>query len=191
MFNEILGGIQDLIGIGADQDKLAMWQFILRAAIIYITAVTLVRLGDKRFMGKNTAFDVILGIILGSVLSRAITGNAPFWSTIAAGAFLVVLHWTFSVITFHYSRFSTFIKGSDRKLVEDGEIIWENMRKSHIGENDLISALRSKGQVLDVSEVKVAHFERSGDISVIKKEKEPRVIEISVREGVQTVRLEF
>lgn len=189
MLNEILEGIRDLIGVV--QEDLTFWQMALRALIIYITAVTLVRIGDKRFMGKNTAFDVILGIILGSVLSRAITGNAGFFQTIGAGMVLVALHWTFSVVTFHYSRLSTYIKGTDRKLVEDGEIIWENMRKSHIGENDLMSALRSNGQVLDVSEVKVAHFERSGDISVIKKEREPRIIEVAVQDGVQTVRIEL
>lgn len=98
MLNEILGGIQDFLGIGTDQDNMAIWQIALRAAIIYITAVILVRLGDKRFMGKNTAFDVILGIILGSVLSRTITGNAPFLATVGAGVLLVALHWIFSVI---------------------------------------------------------------------------------------------
>ena len=189
MFNEILEAIRDLIGVVPED--ITIWQMALRAAIIYVTAITLVRLGDKRFMGKNTAFDVILGIILGSVLSRAITGNSGFLQTIGAGAFLVALHWTLSVITFRFNRLSTFIKGNDRKLVENGEIIWENMRKSHIGENDLMSALRSNGQILDISEVKVAHFERSGDISVIRKKKEPLILEISVQEVVQTVRIEI
>jgi uncharacterized membrane protein YcaP (DUF421 family) len=189
MLNEILEGMRDLIGVAPED--LTAWQVALRAAIIYITAITLVRLGDKRFMGKNTAFDVILGIILGSVLSRAITGNADFWQTIGAGAILVALHWTLSWLTFHFSRISTFIKGGDRVLVENGEIIWENMHRSHIGENDLMSALRTHGQVLDVSKVKVAHFERNGDISVIPKEKEPRVIEVAVQDGVQTVRIEI
>jgi uncharacterized membrane protein YcaP (DUF421 family) len=163
----------------------------LRALIIYVTAILLVRLGEKRFMGKNTAFDVILGIILGSVLSRAVTGNAGFFQTIGAGAMLVGLHWLFSVAAYYSDRFGTAIKGDDRILVEDGEIIWDNMRKSHIGENDLLSALRNNGQVQDLSEVKVARFERNGDISVIKRDREPRVVEIAVRDGVQTVRIEL
>jgi uncharacterized membrane protein YcaP (DUF421 family) len=189
MLSEILEGIRDLIGVVPED--LTFWQMALRAAIIYITAITLVRLGDKRFMGKNTAFDVILGIILGSVLSRAITGNAGFFQTIGAGAILVGLHWTLSWLTFHFSSISAFIKGGDRKLVENGEIIWENMHKSHIGENDLMSALRTHGQVLDISEVKVAHFERNGDISVIRKAREPQIVEVAVQEGVQKVRIEI
>jgi hypothetical protein len=56
----------------------------LRAVVVYVVTVIIVRLGKKRFMGKGTAFDVILGIMLGSIVSRAITGNAPFFPALAA-----------------------------------------------------------------------------------------------------------
>lgn len=189
MWEEVWNGFGGLIGLGSEE--LTSWQMGLRAVIIYAAAITLVRLGEKRFMGKNTAFDVILGIILGSVLSRAITGNAGFFQTLVAGSMLVGVHWLFAVTAFHSDRFSRMIKGSERTLVEDGEINWDNMRRSHIGENDLLGALHANGQVTDVSEVKLARFERNGDISVIKRERGPRVVEVSVREGVQTVRIEL
>jgi hypothetical protein len=35
-------------------------------------------------MGQGTAFGVILGTMLGSIVSRAITGNAPFLPALAA-----------------------------------------------------------------------------------------------------------
>jgi uncharacterized membrane protein YcaP (DUF421 family) len=40
--------------------------------------------------------------------------------------------------------------------------------------------------------VRIARFERSGDISVIPREKEKKlhIVEISVRDGVQKVRIE-
>ncbi len=189
MIEEIWGAVGDLIGLGAEE--LTVWQMALRALIIYVSAISLVRLGEKRFMGKNTAFDVILGIILGSVLSRAITGNAGFFQTLGAGALLVGLHWLFSVAAFYSDRFGTMIKGSERRLVEDGEIHWDNMRKSHISKDDLLGALHINGKVTDVSEVRLACFERNGDISVIRREREPKVVEVSVRDGVQTVRIEL
>lgn len=191
MFGENLAGIWEVIGTGGGD--LTVWQMSLRALIIYVTAILLVRVGNKRFMGKNTAFDVILGIILGSVLSRAITGNAPFFQTIGAGAALVGLHWFFSVASFHSHRFGTFIKGQERTLVKDGEIQWDNMRKSYISRNDLDMALRSTGKVTDPVDVAVANLERSGDISVIPREKERnlKVVEITVNAGVQKVRIEL
>jgi uncharacterized membrane protein YcaP (DUF421 family) len=35
-------------------------------------------------MGEATAFDVILGIMVGSIVSQAITGNAPLVPALAA-----------------------------------------------------------------------------------------------------------
>jgi hypothetical protein len=36
-------------------------------------------------MSKATAFDVIAAIMLGSIMSRAINGSAPFLPTLVAG----------------------------------------------------------------------------------------------------------
>ena len=189
MFERMWDGFQVVIGMG--EEDLTVWQMAIRALIIYVTGIILVRVGEKRFIGKNTAFDVIIGIILGSVLSRAVTGNAGFFETIGAGVMLIVLHWIFAVAAYYSDRFSMMVKGSDRVLVEDGEIVWENMRKSHIGRNDLLSAFRVNAQVQDVREVEVARFERNGDISVIKGEREPRVVDVAVLDGVQTIRIEL
>lgn len=191
MLQEILRCVSELLGLGADD--LTVWQMGLRALVIYVTAILLVKMGDKRFMGRNTAFDMILAIILGSVLSRAVTGNAPFLPTIGAGLLLVGLHWLFAFVAYYSDWFGTLTKGRARILVKDGEIQWENMRKSHISEKDLEMALYSQGNVTDPEDVKVARFERSGEISVIPRvrEQKVRVVEIGVREGVQTVRLEL
>ena len=191
MIQEVLSFLYNVIGVG--NDDLTVWQIGLRAFLIYLTAILLVKFGEKRFMGKNTAFDMILGIILGSVLSRAITGNASFFKIIGAGVLLVGIHYLFAFISYYSDGFGSFVKGNARILVKDGEIQWDNMRKSHISKKDLEMALYSNGKVTDPSQVKVARFERSGDISVIPREKQRKisVVEITVHEGVQKVRLEL
>lgn len=136
---------------------------VIRAAIVYVSALLMLRAGEKRFLGKNTAFDVILGIIFGSVVSRAITGSTAFLPTLAAGLVLVLLHWLFSVISFHSDWFGTPVKGNPRVLVEKGDIRWDAMRKSHISEKDLMSVLRSHANVENLHEVKQGRLERSGD----------------------------
>jgi uncharacterized membrane protein YcaP (DUF421 family) len=65
--------IPQILGVGSD--SLNWYQVALRALIVYIAALIMVRVGEKRFLGKNTAFDVIIGIILGSVVSRAINST--------------------------------------------------------------------------------------------------------------------
>jgi uncharacterized membrane protein YcaP (DUF421 family) len=53
----------------------------LRSIIVYLVTVGVARFAGKRFFGEHTAFDVVLSIILGSVLSRAINGSALFLET--------------------------------------------------------------------------------------------------------------
>ena len=182
--------VGELLGIGAE--SLALWQMAVRALAVYLAAIVLVRLGEKRFLGQYAALDVILGFMLGSVLSRVITGDAAFFETLLGAALvLVLIHWLFAIISFRSDRFASLVKGHHRVLIRDGEIQWDAMRKSHIGEQDLHAALRSSGSLSTPEKVQVAHLERSGDISVVPRKPEPVVVEVAVREGVQVVRVEL
>ncbi|TGN43642.1 DUF421 domain-containing protein [Paracoccus liaowanqingii] len=141
---------------------------VVRAVVVFAFAVLIVRMGEKRFIGKNTAFDVILGVMLGSVVSRAITGQSPFIPTLCAAVVLVALHWLFSRIAFRWSPFGTLIKGRTRILVHDGEVDWEAMSRSNLSRDDLLGALRLKASITDWANVKEARLERNGEISVIQ-----------------------
>ena len=158
------------LGIGLESKDINVAQMALRAAVIYVTTVLMVRLGKKRFMGRSTAFDVILGIMLGSIVSRAITGNAPFFPTLGAALVLVLLHWISSAIAFRSHRFGSQVKGHNRELVRGGEIQWDEMRRAHITEHDLHEAMRNHGKAPDLREVESAHIERNGSISIILRE---------------------
>ncbi|HYN87220.1 MAG TPA: YetF domain-containing protein [Ardenticatenaceae bacterium] len=188
---EIWDVLEQSLALGSEGKDLNLMQMSLRALVIYLVTLILVRLGDKRFLGKLTAFDVILGIILGSVMSRAINGSAAFVPTLGAGLVLVVLHWGFAKVAFSSDRFGNLIKGHTQELVRDGKIQWDQMRNSAITEDDLREHLRVRGKLSDPGKVKAAYLERSGTISVIPAESEPRVIEVAVRDGVQVVRLEL
>jgi uncharacterized membrane protein YcaP (DUF421 family) len=179
-----------LLGAGLESKEINALQMGLRAAIIYVVTVVIVRLGKKRFLGRATAFDVILGIMLGSIVSRAITGNAPFFPALAAAAVLLAMHWLFSALAFRSHRFGEALKGEPRVLVRDGTIGWEAMRHAHVSERDLWEDLRGEG-VSRLEQVSEARLERSGKLSVIKARAEPKVVEIAVADGVQTVRVEL
>lgn len=80
------------------------------------------------------------------------------------------MHWLFAAIAFRNDNFATLIKGKERLLIRDGEIQWSAMRKSHIGERDLLGALRSQAKLTDVNKVQEARLERNGEISVIPRD---------------------
>jgi uncharacterized membrane protein YcaP (DUF421 family) len=70
------------LGIGLDIADVGPLQMALRTVVIYAFTLAIVRLGSKRFLSQATAFDAIVGIMLGSVMSRAINGSAPFVPTL-------------------------------------------------------------------------------------------------------------
>ena len=178
------------LGLGVEGKELGIGQMALRAVVVYLATVLVVRLGKKRFMGRATAFDVILGIMLGSVVSRAITGNAPFGPALAAAAALLAAHWLLSALAFRWHGLGTALKGRPRLLVRAGEPDRAAMRRAHMSEHDLREALRVEG-VSRLEEVAEARLERSGRLSVVEARPEPKVVEIAVAEGVQTVRVEL
>ena len=77
----LLEHIQAAFGVGND---LSAGQTALRTILIYGVTLIIVRLGSKRFLSKATAFDVIVAIMLGSVMSRGIDGSSPLLPTLVA-----------------------------------------------------------------------------------------------------------
>ncbi|MGD9507492.1 MAG: DUF421 domain-containing protein [Geminicoccaceae bacterium] len=186
----IEGAAQLALGLGAEAKDLGLAQMALRAAVVYVATLLIVRLGKKRFMGRSTAFDVILGVMLGATVSRAITGDAPFFPALAAGGALVVMHWVFSAAALRWHGFGVAVKGRSQVLVRDGEPDRAAMQASHVSERDLAEDLRSKG-MSRLEQVAEARLERSGKLSIVPAEQEPKVVEVAVAGGVQTVRIEL
>lgn len=155
--------------IGTNAENLLWWQMCIRAILIFSYALFLVRLGSTRVFGKSTSFDIVLAVILGSILSRALTGNARFFPTIAASTVLVSLHYVLSKLALRSKRFGHLIKGVEIQLIENGRILLDALKKADMTEHDLKEALRSNGGTDDVRNVKAAYLERSGTLSVLKE----------------------
>jgi uncharacterized membrane protein YcaP (DUF421 family) len=154
--------------IGPDSNAINWWQMTIRGIFIFIFSLMLVRLGDKRIFGKSTTFDIVLSIILGSLLSRAITGNAPFFPTVITTTVLVLLHMMLAKLSV-YTRIGKVIKGQEQQLVKDGRLLEEAMKSRQITEHDIREAARLKGRTQDLEKVEAAFLERDGSISIIPK----------------------
>ncbi len=162
--------IENLLGLGVQPIELTLAQVCLRGIIVFIAALIIVRIANKRFLAKMTAFDSVLGFILASALARAINGSAPFFPTLVMALVLVLLHRALSRVAFHSGRLGHLIKGTEAKVVQGGELLRETMQKHNISERDLLEEARLNGQVTELGQIKTATLERSGQISVIPKE---------------------
>ena len=154
------------LALGLSVKELNIWQMGLRAAIVYLAALLMVRIvGERRFIGKFAAFDVILTVVFGSTLSRAINGTSAFFETIFAGFVLIIMHWIISTIAFHNLNWENWLKGRSRTLIKDGQLCHKTMQACHITQEDLASALRLTCQSDRLEIIDRACLERNGDIS--------------------------
>src|SRR6478672_9678982 len=126
-----------LVVLGPDgkSTELTLLNISLRALFIFIVGLALVRIGDRRSLAQKTAFDAIFIVLMGSMLSRAINGTAPFFTTIAAAITLMVIHRIFAFGAHKSHAFGKLIKGQAITLVRNGEIDWERMKQNLVSKH--------------------------------------------------------
>jgi uncharacterized membrane protein YcaP (DUF421 family) len=162
--------VQALLGLGVEPKELTSLQVSLRGIVVFVAGLAMVRLSSKRSLAEKTAFDAALMVIIASVLARAINGSAPFVPTLVVGFVLVLLHRLFALGAYVSHAFGILIKGAPVVIVENGRMNYRNMRLNHITRHDLEEDMRLDAATEDLSKIKVARVERSGDISFIKAE---------------------
>jgi len=185
---EIITAINEVVG--TDLKEINGWQMALRTIVIYIFSIALVRWGHKRFMGGNTAFDIILGYILGSVLSRGINGQAPFLLTLEASILLIAMHMLFSMLGYYSKFFGRMIKGEPHLLGKDGKLLEDQLQRHRITKEDIAGALRKAALEEDPKAFRKIVLENSGHISGILNS-QPKIIQLPVENGVQIIRIEI
>jgi uncharacterized membrane protein YcaP (DUF421 family) len=159
----------ELIGEGTDNPT--PMQMAIRATIIFIIALILIRFSGRRAIGQRSPFDTVIAMLLGAVLSRSIVkSDVPFFGPVAAAAVICFLHFMFALITTYSHVFGEIIKGKAKILYKDGEKNKKHMRGSFITDRDLQEGIRKAANVEDESKVKEAWLERDGSISVVKKD---------------------
>jgi uncharacterized membrane protein YcaP (DUF421 family) len=175
----------------ADGTDLDWWQMAIRSVVVYGVALFIVRLGKKRLFGKSTAMDVVMGVILGSVLSRAINGASTLLPTAVAAAVLIFMHAISAKLALFSPAIGVLLKGRPRTIIKDGEVLSDAMRAGDLTQHDLEESLRLEGKLTDPKQVAEARLERNGKVSIVPAKHAPKVLEVRVEEGVQTVRIEL
>lgn len=152
--------------IGHSGERIGWAQMCFRGLVIFAVGLVFVRVAGERVFGKWGALDILLAIIIGSNLSRTITGGAPFVPTLCATAVLIALHAGLAYAAVLWPPLGGWLKGWPTQLIQDGLVDQRALRRHAVGQGDLQQALRRAGQA-DSSEVRAAFLERNGDISVI------------------------
>lgn len=149
-------------------------QMIFRGAIVFIASLVILRAGARRAFGNGTSMDNIVVIILGGILSRVVTGAAAFFPVMGAVITIVILHRVIAWLSLHRS-FGKLINRSSKELYAEGKWNKENIKQTLTNREDIEESIRLQIYSEDIDDVKKIFIERSGLLSVIKKEKKVRL----------------
>ncbi|SNC75712.1 Protein of unknown function [Hymenobacter gelipurpurascens] len=161
--------LNELLGLHASSHNISALQMCMRAIIVFLWALLLLRLAGNRSFGSGSALDMVLKVIFGAVLSRAIVAASPFGATLLAGAVLIALYRLLAYATFLWDGLGQLVKGDALPLIENGTVLHANLQRASISEKDLHEGLRNNGNLDDTEQVQQAYLERNGSISVQPK----------------------
>lgn len=139
---------------------------ILKIASLYLITIIIMRLMGKSTIIQMTPYDLVAIIIVGTVASEPLI-STEYLPTLTALAILVGLHILFSYLTLNQIG-NRFFLGEPTMLIKNGEILEDNLEKSHLSMSQLLSILRSKGYP-KIADVDYAILEPIGEVSIIPK----------------------
>jgi uncharacterized membrane protein YcaP (DUF421 family) len=154
--------------------ELAMpwWEFVLRAVVVYVVLLAMIRISGKRSMGQFTPFDVLLIVLLGNAVQNSLLGkDQSLVGGLLLAAVLISLNWLAGFATSRYRRAERVIEGVPVVLARDGKLFDRVLRRELVSENDFDEALRQNGE-LALEDVELALLETDGRISVVPKKRD-------------------
>jgi uncharacterized membrane protein YcaP (DUF421 family) len=138
-----------------------------RGAVIFVFGLIMVRVSGRRSFGRWSPLDIVVSIVVGSSLSRALTGSAQLAGTLLAVSVIMVLHWLLARASARWGRLARIVEGVPIEISRDGKVDRAKLAKQSISEIDLAEALR-QGGVGSLSETRVLTLEPSGKITVLR-----------------------
>ncbi len=150
-------------------EQLNSLQMAVRGFVIFVVALIILRISGRRSFGVGTPVDNIVVILLGAILSRAVTGASPFMPVVVASLVIAFLHRFFSFIKVRYPLFERIAEGEKIALYKEGRFNYSNMKRALVSIEDILQAVRESEGTSDMDNVKAVYLERNGTITVTKK----------------------
>ena len=143
------------------------WEFVIRAVVVYLFLLVLLRLTGKRQVGQMAPFDLVLLLVLSNAVQNSMNGgdNSITGGLILASA-LVGINSCVSWLTFYSKTMESLVEGRPVILIHHGTIDHRSLRQVKMTMHELEASLRAAG-CSGPAEVRYAVLENTGKVSVI------------------------
>ena len=150
-----------------------MWQLtvpwselVLRAVIVYIFLLVLLRFTGKRQVGQLSSFDLVLLLVLSNAVQNAMNGgDDSVLAGIILASVLVLLNSLVGLATYKSKKLEALMEGRPLILIHNGKLFTDVMERERLTRHELNAALRA-ASCASVEEVHWAILETNGHITV-------------------------
>ena len=153
-----------------------MLLIFIRAIILYILVLLVMRFMGKREIGQLQPFELAISIMIADLATIPMAEpGIPITNGVIPILGLLIMHLIISVINIKSIKLREIICGKPSILIYHGKIDEKNLKKERFTINELEERLRGNN-VFNISDVEYAILETSGQISVIQKPEKRNVI---------------
>ena len=134
------------------------WELVVRAVVIYVLLMVMVRATGKRTMGQFTPFDLLVMLLLSEAVSNSLNAGdeSLIGGLIGAG-----------VLTSRSHRIKVLLEGEPAVIGSDGRIDEAALRREEVASADVQKRLREEG--LELKDVEKIYLETDGGISFVRR----------------------
>ncbi len=148
--------------------NLPAMNLIVRAIIVYLSVLVLLRISGKRQMGQMGPTEFVAILLISNAVQNSMNGgDNSLVGGLVLAAVLITLSWLISYLTFKSSFFSSVFEGTPTLLVHKGKMIAKHMHHERLSEADLRRLLRHQG-IHSIDEIETAVLEADGTLSITR-----------------------
>ena len=149
-----------------------MFLSYIRTVILYLVLILVVRLMGKRQIGQMEPSEFVVTMLLANLASIPMQDSAvPLYTGLIPLLTVLGVELILAMLSLKSISFRKLLCGKPVILIENGNILQQNLKKTRITLDELSGHLREK-DVLDLRAVQYAILETNGNLSVFPFPKE-------------------
>ena len=147
----------------------ASWQFVVRAVVVFVAVLFLLRLSGKRQVGQLGIAQLVALLLISNAVQNSMNGgDNSITGGLILAVVLILLSYLVEVLTYRSKKIENVIQGRPTLLIHRGKILSQHLKRELLSERELRAILRRQG-IHSLDEIDEAVLESDGFVSIIRR----------------------
>lgn len=139
----------------------------IRSIVLYLLLILIIRMMGKRQLGEMEPSEFVVALLLADLAAVPMQDTGiPLLSGVIPLFTVLSIELILSVASYRSVKFRKLLCGKPVILIENGQLLQNNLKKTRLTTDELTEHLREKS-IVDLSSVKFAILETNGQISAL------------------------